>query len=94
MAEELDRKVLPAFLQDAFQIWLGAAFKTMESMREPVSCAQDLVKEAKGLVEIPEETPKNLQAQAQAIVGNVMIKANEWVGAFRSAGAKFTDEAK
>lgn len=94
MAEEFDRKVMPAILQDAFQIWLGAAYKTMEAMKQPVACVEDMVGEAKGLVEIPEDTPKEIRAQAQALAGNVMIKANEWVGALRSAGAKFTDESK
>lgn len=94
MAEELDRKVMPSFLQDAFQIWLGAAFKTMEGMKQPAACMKDVVGEAKGLIEIPEDTPKDIQARAQAIAGNVMMKANEWVVALRSAGAKFTDESK
>jgi hypothetical protein len=94
MAEELDRKLIPGFMQDAFKICLGAAFKATEAMKQPVASVKDAFGEAQALIEIPEGTPDEVEAKAKAIAGNVMIKANEWMGALRSAGAKFTDEAK
>ena len=91
MAEELDRKVLPDFLQMTFAVSLGACFKSVEMLMKPQESVPKMFSEMKSLFDIPEDAPKTLKGKAEAIAGNVMGKGATIVEECQTAGKKFTD---
>ena len=91
MADELDRKVLPEFLQATFALSLGAAYKSVEMMMKPQESFPKMFSGVKSLFEIPEDAPSTLRGKAEAIAGNVMGTGATIVQECQNAGKKFTD---
>jgi hypothetical protein len=91
MANEIDRNILPEFLQTTFTLSLGAAYKSVEMMMKPQESFPKMFTEMKSLFEIPEDTPATLRGKAEAIAGNVMGKGATMVQEIQTAGKKFTD---
>ncbi len=89
MADELDRKIMPEFLQTGFAIYLGACYKSLEMMLKPVESAETLFKEAQPLFAWPKE--EGLQKKAEAIAGVWMEKAASLMEVCKTAGEKFTE---
>ncbi len=90
MAEEYDRKVIPEFLQTAFSIWLGASYKSLDLIKDPMGCADKAVKEAKELVTIPDDAGEGIQEKAQALAAVWMEKGATLMQECQSAGEQFT----
>jgi hypothetical protein len=47
MAEEIDRKIMPDFLQTAFSLSLGACYKSVEMMKAPQDSFTKMMSEMK-----------------------------------------------
>ena len=90
MAEEIDRKLMPEFMQTTFAISLGAFYKSFEMMMQPQDSAGKMLEEMKSLVEIPADAD-GLQKKAEALAGNFMTKAAGYMEACKNAGEKFTE---
>jgi len=91
MADEIDRSIMPEFLQSTFALSLGACYKGVEMMMKPQECVPKMFSEFKSLFDIPEDAPKTLRGKAEAIAGNVMGKGATLVQECQTTGKKFTD---
>jgi hypothetical protein len=91
MAEEIDRKIMPEFLQTTFAISLGAFYKSFEMMMKPQSAAEKMLEEMKSLFTIPDDAGDGLQKKAEAVAGNWMTKAAGYMETCKSTGEKFTE---
>jgi hypothetical protein len=91
MADELDRSIMPEFLQTTFALSLGACYKSVEMMLKPQEWVPNMFGDFKALFEIPEDTPHTWRGRAEAIAGNVMGKGASIVQECQTTGKKFTD---
>ncbi len=91
MADELDRKIMPDFLQTAFAVSLGATFKSFEMMKDPLGSVTQMWDEMKGLFAMPKDAGDGLQKKAEAIAAVWMEKGATLFESCRSAGEKFTE---
>jgi len=94
MANESDRKFLPDAIQTTFEVSMGAAYKGLGAMLNPMESVPQLFSDMKSLVEIPVDAVKSPQDVAQAIAGNFMAKGAEMVRSCKKAGERFTEEKK
>ena len=90
MAEEIDRNLIPEVLRTTFSISLGAAFRTIEMMKNPGKTMSDMMSEMKSLVSIPPDTGSGIEEKAKALAGVWMEKGMSVVEECRAAGEKFT----
>ena len=90
MADELDRKIMPEFFQTGFAVSLGACYKSIEMMMNPMEYWDKLFSEAKSLFAWPKE--EGLQKKAEAVAGVWMEKAASLFEVCKTAGEKFTEE--
>ena len=91
MAEEIDRKIMPEFLQDTFSIYLGACYKSVEMMKSPQDSMSKMFTEMKELFSIPSDAGEGLQKKAEAVAAVWMEKSATLMETCKSAGQKFTD---
>jgi hypothetical protein len=91
MAEEIDRKIMPEFLQDTFSIYLGACYKSLEMMKSPIDSVGKIFSEMKELFTIPSDAGDGLQKKAEAVAAVWMEKGATLVETCKSAGEKFTE---
>ena len=91
MANEWDRRVMPEFLQSAFAIWLGAAYRSFEMMKSPVESMSSFVAEAKSLLTVPSDAGEDLRSKAEAVASVWMEKGAKWMEELKSTGQRFTD---
>jgi len=91
MAEEIDRKIMPEFLQTTFSIYLGACFKSMEMMKSPMDSSRTTFTEMKELFTIPSDAGEGLQKKAEAVAAVWMEKSATLMEQCKSAGEKFTE---
>lgn len=94
MADEFDRKLIPELLQSALTISLGASYKGMEMLKTPQESAGKVWDEVKTLVTVPDDAGEGLQEKAKALAAVWMEKGATWMGDCRTAGEKFTEDAK
>jgi len=90
MSDELDRKLIPELLQTTFAVSLGAAFKSVEMMKDPIGSMNKMVSEARSLLTIPSDAGEGLQKKAEAVASVWMEKAAAMVDECKTAGEKFT----
>ena len=91
MAEEIDRKIMPEFLQTTFSIYLGACYKSLEMMKSPTDSASKMFSEMKELFAIPSDAGEGLQKKAEAVAAVWMEKSAALMESCKSAGEKFTE---
>jgi hypothetical protein len=91
MADEMDRKIMPEFLQTAFAVSLGAAYKSFEMMMSPMESANKMFSEAKTLLSIPPDAGDGVQQKAEAVAGVWMDKGMTLMETCKTAGEKFTE---
>ncbi|MBK9166064.1 MAG: hypothetical protein IPM24_01220 [Bryobacterales bacterium] len=94
MAEELDRKIMPEFMQMAFAVSLGACYKSFEMMKSPQSSAEKLFDEMKQMLTLPDNAGDGLQKKAEAVAAVWMEKGAGLVEVCKTEGEKFTEEGK
>jgi hypothetical protein len=94
MADEFDRKYLPDAIQATFAVSLGAAYKSVNAMLNPMESLPHLITEVKSLVELPEDGGKSPQDIAQAIAGNFIAKGAELMQSCKKVGERFTEDKK
>ena len=92
MADEIDRKIMPDFLQDTFAISLGVCFKSLEMMKHPQDSLEKMLSEAKTLFSIPSDAGEGLQKKAEAVAAVWMEKGASLMEACKETGHRFTDE--
>jgi hypothetical protein len=91
MADEIDRKIVPDFLQTVFSLSLGAAYKSFEMMKAPQDSFPKMMTEMKELFSMPKDAPAGLQGKAEAVAGVWMSKGMDLMETCKSAGEKFTE---
>jgi hypothetical protein len=91
MADEIDRKVMPDFLQTAFSLSLGACYKSVEMMKTPQESFNKMMAEMKELFSMPKDAPEGLQGKAEAVAGVWMSKGMDLMETCKNAGEKFTE---
>ena len=89
--EELDRRIMPEFLQTTFSIYLGACYKSLEMMKSPQDTAGKMFTEMKELFSIPSNAGEGLQKKAEAVASVWMEKSAVLMETCKSAGEKFTE---
>ena len=94
MADELDRKIMPEFMQMAFAVSLGVCYKSFEMMKSPQSSAEKVFDELKQMFTLPDDAGEGLQKKAEAIAAVWMEKGAGLVETCKSEGEKFTEEGK
>jgi hypothetical protein len=91
MSEEIDRKLMPEFMQTTFAISLGAFFKSFEMMMTPQDSAEKMFGEMKSLITIPDDAGEGLQKKVEALAGNWMAKAAGYMEVCKTTGERFTE---
>ena len=91
MADEIDRKLMPEFLQTTFCVSLGACFMSVEMMKTPQDSFSKMVPQLKELFTIPSDAGDGLQKKAEAVAAVWMEKAATLMEDCESAGEKFTE---
>lgn len=91
MADELDRKLMPGFVQMTFAISLGATYKSFEMMKSPFETAGKMMSEIRSLLSIPPDAGEGLVNQSQALAAVWMEKGAGFIQECRVAGEKFTE---
>jgi len=91
MAEEIDRKYMPEFLQTAFSVSLGACYKSFEMMKSPQESFSKMISEMKDLFSMPKDAGEGLQKKAEAMAGVWMAKGMDLMETCKNAGEKFTE---
>lgn len=81
---------MPELLQTTFAVSLGAAFKSVEMMKDPIGSMNKMVSEARSLLTIPSDAGEGLQKKAEAVASVWMEKAAAMVDECKTAGEKFT----
>lgn len=90
MAEEIDRELMPDVLRKTFAISLGAAYRTVEMMKNPSKTVTDMMTEMRSLITVPPDTGSGISEKAKALAGNWMQKGMDVMEECRAAGEKFT----
>jgi hypothetical protein len=88
---EIDRQLLPGFIQKSFAISLGGLLKTVDMMKHPARSLKDLTSELKSLATPPPDSGRGLKPKAQAIASNWVMRGMSIVEECRVAGEKLTD---
>ena len=91
MADEIDRKIMPEFLQTTFTLSLGVCYKSFEMMKSPQDSFSKMMTEMKELFSIPNDAGDGLQKKAEAVAGVWMSKGMDLMETCKSAGEKFTE---
>ena len=91
MADEIDRKIMPDFLQTVFVVSVGACSKSVEMMKAPQDSFPKMMTEMMELFSLPKDAPEGLQGKAQAVAGVWMSKGMELMESCKSAGEKLTE---
>jgi hypothetical protein len=91
MADEIDRKIMPDFLQTVFAVSLGACYKSVEMMKAPQDSFPKMMTEMKELFSMPKDAPEGLQGKAEAVAGVWMSKGMDLMEVCKTAGEKFTE---
>jgi hypothetical protein len=91
MADEIDRKIMPDFLQTVFSLSLGACYKSVEMMKAPQDSFSKMMAEMKELFSMPKDAPEGLQGKAEAVAGVWMSKGMDLMEMCKNAGEKFTE---
>ncbi len=94
MADEFDRKLIPELFQSALAISLGASYKSVEMAKKPKDSFDKMWREMKTLVTIPDDAGEGVQEKVKALAAVWMEKGATWMEECRSAGEKFTEDAK
>ncbi len=82
---------MPDFMQSAFNIWIGAMYKSVEAMKHPQDSVEKMASSMKTLVTVPDDAGDGLQKKAQAIAAVWMQEGATLIEDCRSAGEKFTN---
>jgi hypothetical protein len=91
MAEEIDRKIMPEFLQTTFSVYLGACYKSLEMMKSPQDSFEKMLSEMKELFTVPPDAGEGLQKKAEAVAAVWMEKSATLMETCKTAGEKFTE---
>lgn len=94
MSDEFDRKLIPELFQSALTISLGASYKGLEMVKTPQDSLDRMWREMKTLVTIPDDAGEGMQEKAKALAAVWMEKGATWMEECKSAGEKFTEDAK
>jgi hypothetical protein len=90
MGDEIDRRLFPGFVETAFAISLGAAYRMTEMIKHPQKTLVGMVSEATALANTRPESGDGLQKRAQAVASAVIQRSMTLVEDWRTAGKKFT----
>ena len=81
---------MPEFLQTTFAVSLGAAYKSVEMMKDPVGCMNRMLSMARSLLSIPSGAGEGVQQKAEAVASAWIERAAAMVEECKAAGEKFT----
>ncbi len=92
MANEWDRQIIPALFQTGITISLGAAYRSVEMMKDPQKTITTMTSEMKELLTLPEDAGEGIEAKTKALAGVWMEKGMTAMESCRNAGKKFTGD--
>ena len=92
MPNEIDRKLLPGFLQASLNVWLGVTYKSFEMMKSPQESVGKVMSEMKGLFSVPSDAGDGLQKKLEAVASEWMRKGATLMEDCKAAGKKFTGD--
>lgn len=90
MADEIDRKLLPDFVQKSFAFSLGCMLKAVNMVKNPVQSVQDITTEVKTLTTPPVTSRGGITPKAQAMVSVWVSRGVSLVEECRTEGEKLT----
>jgi hypothetical protein len=93
MADEIDRKLLPDFVQKSFSFSLGCMLKAVEMAKHPVESVQDITSQVKTLTTPPADAGDKIEQKAQALVSVWVSQSMSIVEECRERGEKLTRES-
>ncbi len=82
---------MPEFMNTTFAVSLGAAYKGLEMLRNPMESFPKMVSEMKDLVSIPEDSGEGIQQKMEALAGVWLEKGTNMMADCKSTGEKFTE---
>lgn len=88
MATEIDRNLLPGFVQTFFDISLGCAFRTVGMIKDPPAALMGMMSEMKTLVTPP--AGDNIPDVVKSMASLWVKKGFGYVEECRVTGEKFT----
>lgn len=91
MADEIDRKIIPGFLQDTFAVSCGAAYRGIEAMRSPAESLPKIASEMKTMFTPPADSRKNVSEMLRGLTGVWMDKGMTMFADCKTVGEKFTE---
>jgi hypothetical protein len=91
MPDEIDRKLLPAFVQKSFAFSLGCMLKAVNMAKHPVQSIHDISAGVKTLTTPPATSSDGLAPKAQAMVSVWVTQGMSLVEECRAEGEKLTD---
>jgi hypothetical protein len=90
MANEWDRQLIPGLMQAGITLSLGAAWRSVEMMKDPQKAFSSMSAEVKEMITVPEEAGDGLENKVKAVAGVWMEKGMNAMEACRKAGRQFT----
>ena len=81
---------IPELMQTAFTVSLGAGYKSVEMLKDPMASMNKVMAEVNTLLTLPEHAPADLTGKAEAVAAAWMDKGMTLVDECRTAGEKFT----
>lgn len=91
MNEEYDRKLMPDILQTTFAISLGAAYKSLNLVKNPPEGMATVISEVSRLLTVPPDAGKGFQEKAQAVADAWLDRGMELMQECKTAGETFTE---
>jgi hypothetical protein len=91
---DTDRKFMPDLFQTAFNVSVGAAYKSFEMMLNPMESANRMIAEARDIISFASEAGDGIQEKAGALAGAWMDRSLSIVEDCRSAGARIAEAMK
>ena len=93
MSTEWDRKMMPGFMQAAFEVCLGAAYESFTMMKDPFRGMDTFLSEAKVLLTVPSDAGDDFKSQAEALASVWMEKGARLFEQFKTTVQRFTEGA-
>jgi hypothetical protein len=92
MANEWDRQIIPSLMQTGITLSFGAAWRSIELIKDPQKAFETMSAEVKEMLTVPEEAGEGLENKVKAVAGVWMEKGMNAVETCRKAGRQFTQD--
>jgi hypothetical protein len=91
MNQEIDRKLMPEFLQTTLSMSLGAAYCGLEMLRHPSKTMTTMVTEAQNLFTMPDDAGNGVEDKMKALAAVWLEKAATLMSDCKTTGERFSE---